>query len=403
MCNIAYRTFYPIVAKELNALYPYGSSTGDYALPKNDDNFEGPIDLGVSFTFFGSSYSTIYINTNGVVSFLSPINKQNPAKKFPISTPLISPFWSDINTLIGGRIYYRESSSSSDLNQAKSDIARIYSSVFNVSRVYIITWDQVAGYEGSASLSNTFQVVLATDGRISFLIFNFGKMSWPNSQFSMNSFFGYNAGDNVNFYSYPDSFTNNITSVSTQSNVNIPGKWIFMVSTGNLIPSTVPTTSAPTVYSLATNVPTLNLINQGYKVVYNKTYGTSSYLNDLTAVYNQCNALSIICLAGASVGSNTLLLVSCANCYTLLSSNTVLDQPRLINNAYWYFTASKSVGFSPSNIIVQNSCDWYDVKNNLPLDPLRLCWHLENGGGWRIGSIVWLNSDSTYLKLLFLR
>jgi hypothetical protein len=40
--------------------------------------------------------------------------------------------------------YYRESSSASDLNQAKNDIANIYSTAFNPSRVYIITWDQVA-------------------------------------------------------------------------------------------------------------------------------------------------------------------------------------------------------------------------------------------------------------------
>jgi hypothetical protein len=49
-------------------------------------------------------------------------------------------------------------------------------------------------------------------------------MSWPKSQFSMKVFFGYNAGDNATFFSSPYSFTSNITSVSSQSNVNIPGK-----------------------------------------------------------------------------------------------------------------------------------------------------------------------------------
>ncbi len=55
-------------------------------------------------------------------------------------------------------------------------------------------------------------------------------MSWPNSQFSTSAFFGYNAGDNINSYSYPDSNTDSITSVSYNSNVDIPGKWIFMLS-----------------------------------------------------------------------------------------------------------------------------------------------------------------------------
>ena len=115
--------------------------------------------------------------------------------------------------------------------------------------------------------------------------------------------------------------------------------------------------------------------------------------------------MSIICLGGAAVGSNTLLLVSCANCKTLLSSYTDLDKPRLINKAYWYFTLSKSIGFSPSSFISQYNCDVYDHFNNLPLDPLRLCWHLDGGGygGWRLGSIIKLNNDTNYLKLIFLR
>jgi len=264
MCNIAYRTFYPVVANDLTTLitatptsttksassimYPYGTGMCDTLVPKNDDGSIGPIDLGVPFPFFDKVYSTFYINTNGFLSFLSSNSKNFPSKKYPISIPLISPFWSDINTLIGGRIFYRESSSSSDFNQAKSDIANIYSSSFNPSRLYIITWDQVAANDGNSSINNTFQVVIATDGKISFLIFNFGIMSWPNSQFEMNSFFGYNAGDNINFYSYPDSFTNNITNVANSSNVNLPGKWIFIasskiLSTTSTIRSTTSTTS----------------------------------------------------------------------------------------------------------------------------------------------------------------
>jgi hypothetical protein len=145
------------------------------------------------------------------------------------------------------------------------------------------------------------------------------------------------------------------------------------------------------------------LINQGYKVIYNKTYETPTKLSDFTSIVSTCNNMSTICLGGAAVGSNTLLLVSCANCKTLLSSYTDLNIPRLINNAYWYYTPSQSIGFSPSSSIRQNSCDYYDYINNLPTDPLRLCWHLDGYGGWRLGSIVELNRDTNYLKLIFLK
>jgi len=203
-------------------MYPFGHNSSDISLPKNDDGSYGPIRLNFKLRFFDKVYSKLYVNTNGLISFLSPFNKNYPLNNYiPISTPFISPFWSDINTLIGGQIFYRESSSLSDLYQAKNDIANIYSTTFNPSRVYIVTWDQVAAFNGNSSLNNTFQLVIATDGKISFLVFNFGNMSWPNSQFEMNSFFGYNAGDNINYYSYPDSFTNNITNVASKSNVNI--------------------------------------------------------------------------------------------------------------------------------------------------------------------------------------
>ncbi len=35
-----------------------------------------------------------------------------------------------------------------DFNQAKTEIANIYSTTFNPLRLYITTWDQVAAYDG---------------------------------------------------------------------------------------------------------------------------------------------------------------------------------------------------------------------------------------------------------------
>ena len=99
MCNIAYRTFYPIVAKDLaspstsittttttttkstnSIMYPYGTGVCDTLVPKNDDGSIGPIDLGVPFPFFDKVFSTFYINTNGFLSFLSSNSKNFPPK-----------------------------------------------------------------------------------------------------------------------------------------------------------------------------------------------------------------------------------------------------------------------------------------------------------------------------------
>ncbi len=108
-------------------MYSFGPNSGDISLPKIDDASCGPIRLNLKLRFFDRIYSKMYVNTNGLISFLTPISKPYSDTKYLISIPFISPFWSDINTLIGGQIYYRESSSLSDLNQSKNDIASIYS------------------------------------------------------------------------------------------------------------------------------------------------------------------------------------------------------------------------------------------------------------------------------------
>ena len=85
---------------------------------------------------------------------MAPIYKNIPPNENQISFPIIAPFWSDINTLVGGQIYYRESFCSCDFIQAQSEIANIYSNTFNPSRLYIITWHQVAAFYGGSAVNN---------------------------------------------------------------------------------------------------------------------------------------------------------------------------------------------------------------------------------------------------------
>ena len=53
-----------------NIMYPYGPSSNDISLNLNDDDSYGPIE--VQFSYFDTTYSTIYINSNGFISFISP-------------------------------------------------------------------------------------------------------------------------------------------------------------------------------------------------------------------------------------------------------------------------------------------------------------------------------------------
>jgi hypothetical protein len=93
-----------------------------------------------------------------------------------------------------------------------------------------------------------------------------------------------------------------------------------------------------------------------------------------------------------------MLLVACGNCLRVLAV-TELNKPNYVGSAYWYYTPKKSFGFAPTSSINQISCDYYDLDNKL-----KLCWHTNySKGGWRLGNIVDLDSNSVYSKYVFVR
>ena len=100
-----------------------------------------------------------------------------------------------------------------------------------------------------------------------------------------------------------------------------------------------------------------------------------------------------VILTGKAVGSSTLPVLAAAPTSQVFTE-TVINTPQLINGTYWYYTQTKSIGFSPTNIITQNPADNTDTSS-----PLRLSWHLlTSDGGWRLGATTWLNSSTNYLQ-----
>lgn len=46
---------------------------------------------------------------------------------------------------------------------------------------------------------------------------------------------GFNSGDETNYYNIPGSRTDAIINITTTSNVNVPGRWVFQVNELELI------------------------------------------------------------------------------------------------------------------------------------------------------------------------
>ena len=165
------------------------------------------------------------MNTNGVLSFGRSFRSfTSGGSDFDSvsSPPIIAPFWDDFDVRRNGTIYYRQDFSSSVADQVQQEIYTQFPDVgfFYPSLIFVATWDRVAAF-GSSFGFNTFQVVIASDGRRTFVRFNYGDIQWGGS----NTLIGVSAGDGINFITHPASLSSSVLLLdNTATTYRIDGK-----------------------------------------------------------------------------------------------------------------------------------------------------------------------------------
>ena len=118
----------------------------DSVISKNEDNdtVYGPIHLGFSFPFYEGMFDSLFINTNGWISFTNPridfINKPLPSSTGPFN--LIALFWDDLIIRDGSEI-----------------------KVFSSSDSFVVSFEKLEHWIFLGSYS--FQGILTKDGKIS--------------------------------------------------------------------------------------------------------------------------------------------------------------------------------------------------------------------------------------------
>ncbi|KAL9985251.1 hypothetical protein ACROYT_G007629 [Oculina patagonica] len=236
-------------ADVLQNFYPFGQSEGDLLLPANDDGSSGTVPISIPFPFFDRNHDSLFVNTNGVISFLVQVSQYTP-DTFPLgdNRRLVAPFWADVNTRNGGEVFYRETTDPNLLQQATDDVTAAFvdQRKFKATWLFIATWYEVAFFGASGNYTNkrnTFQAVLITNGRHSFVIFNYNKITWTTGTFSGGDYAGlggnpaqagFNAGDGVRYFNIPGSATDQVIDIRTQSNVGKPGRWMFRIDSANI-------------------------------------------------------------------------------------------------------------------------------------------------------------------------
>lgn len=133
---------------------------------RNDDGYAGAIDLGFNVNLFGQSYSSLYINNNGNVTFGAGLAAYNPVGPVSTPVPIIAPFFSDVDT-----------------RHADSGVVHVRTDIANQ---IIVTWDRVGYFDNHGDLTNSFQLILrgtnyltpVGEGSIGFY---YGNMAWERT------------------------------------------------------------------------------------------------------------------------------------------------------------------------------------------------------------------------------
>ena len=224
------------LVNNFKTIYPFGLTNGDTRAPKGDDDF---FSLNISATkYFDNSWTSLYISSNGLASFGAGILADNPSIFHHNNIKALAPFWSDINTERCGEIYYREATNIQTLMMISNDVQRLDSTLlgYQASRAYIITWYKVCAFSLSisASWTNTFQLVITTNGTHTFVIYNYDQINWYDYGSTLA---GYNAGNGHTYSILVQPYVRSFSKLKSDSNVNKPGKWIFRVDSDSSMDS----------------------------------------------------------------------------------------------------------------------------------------------------------------------
>ncbi|MBN2218090.1 MAG: VCBS repeat-containing protein, partial [Pirellulales bacterium] len=174
----------------------YGSSApvellepGDIVMGPNDDNSTELLAIGFALNFYGNTYTEMYVNNNGNITFDEPLWDFVP-DGFPQNTPIIAPFWADVDT------------------RATGEVRVAYGTSSNGNPVVQIDWIDVGYYSTHADKKNSFTLYIEDDPVGDIVMFVYHDMQWTSGDVDgMGGFggegaqIGFDAGDHSNYIS----------------------------------------------------------------------------------------------------------------------------------------------------------------------------------------------------------
>jgi hypothetical protein len=227
-------------------------------LPPNDDDSTAAVPLGIGgasgINFFGNSFTDVFVNNNGNLTFGGPLSQFTPnGLATGVGLPIIAPFFADVDTRGSG-----------------SQPVMYGSAVVNGRNAFVADYINVGYFDSHANKLNSFQAILtdrSDTGAGNFDIeFNYNQILWETGDASggvnglggISAAVGYSNGLSLNtvFFQLPGSLVpgalidggpNSLVG-NTLGGSGVLGRYDFQVRSGAVVP---PPTVIPEPMSLA--------------------------------------------------------------------------------------------------------------------------------------------------------
>lgn len=243
-------------------LFPFGTTAGDQLLEQGNDQTH-QIALEKPVLFYDGKFNKIYVNTNGFVATAKPTSESTYLGKMPAGFGMITALHGDLDTGDGvGKVYFRQDTSPSTLQQAADHINRAFPEDDEVEPIHalVVTWLDMATHQpftrgDSVVLSqrNTFQLVIASLEKASFAILLYPKegMQFASTPLGDGSEFmqaGFSKGlvsslffsRQAPYYRTTTADEASVRALTEETNSGKQGVWVYEIGTSPYFTSVAP-------------------------------------------------------------------------------------------------------------------------------------------------------------------
>jgi hypothetical protein len=232
---------------------------GEGQLPRGDDNSNIQVDITSVFpgglNYFGTVYTRIWVNTNGVVTFDAANPTFTPSNITAGSIRIIAPFYADVDTRGGvGTATPGGTSTGSNL---------VYYDLDPAAGVFTVTWDDVGYYNSHIDLLNAFQLRLKRRAGGGFTIeFRYEAINWTTGDASGGTgglggtvaTAGWSGGNGTDFFALPQS-SDQAAMLALETTYTDSNRVIFTVNADGTIGTNRAPVATPQIKNVRAGTP----------------------------------------------------------------------------------------------------------------------------------------------------